>query len=67
MLSDTLPFDLIALRYTRKRLIECLISGDHETVVAIEKTRDEMALAQPTSARGAAGRLESAMHGTTVW
>lgn len=47
VLSDTLPFDLIALRYTRKRLIECLIHGDHDTVVAIEKTRDEMTLAQP--------------------
>lgn len=52
MLSDTLPFDLVALRYTRKRLIECLVQGDHDTVVAIEKTRDEMTLAQPTEATG---------------
>lgn len=66
MLSGTLPFDLIALRYTRKRLIECLVQGDHDTVVAIEKTRDEMTLTQPTSARGAPGSPEATQQAGSV-
>ncbi len=41
-LTESLPFDLIALRYTRKRLIESLLEGDYDTVTSIEKTRDVM-------------------------